>query len=91
LELLRDAGAELVFFSPIADTLPDDLQGIYLGGGYPELHADSLAANRPMLAAVRAFAAAGGVVYGECGGLMYLGQVRPRRWRHGPGTLDPLA
>lgn len=76
LELLRDAGAELCFFSPIADLLPEGLHGIYLGGGYPEMHAAELAANKPLLAAVQAFAKAGGVVYGECGGLMYLGKVR---------------
>jgi len=74
LELLRDAGAELCFFSPIADLLPEGLHGIYLGGGYPEMHAAELAANKPLLAAVQAFAKAGGVVYGECGGLMYLGK-----------------
>ena len=46
LELLRTLGAELIDFSPIADrALPPDLDGIYLGGGYPELHAEALSAN----------------------------------------------
>lgn len=73
LDLLRAAGAELVFFSPLADgQLPPDLAGIYLGGGYPELYAAALAANRPMREIVRSRAAAGLPIYGECGGFMYL-------------------
>lgn len=74
LELLEQAGAELVEFSPIADPLPDDLDGIYIGGGYPELHAAELAANEQAKQAIRDFAAAGGPVYAECGGLMYLAE-----------------
>ncbi len=75
LERLEAAGAELVAFSPVADpTLPPDLGGLYFGGGYPELHAAALAANRPMREAVRAFAAAGPPVYAECGGLLYLAE-----------------
>jgi len=73
LELLRACGAELVEFSPIADrALPDNLGGIYFGGGYPELHAESLAANRSMRRAVADFVARDGPVYAECGGFMYL-------------------
>jgi cobyrinic acid a,c-diamide synthase len=73
LELLRDLGAELVDFSPIADrALPPDLDGIYLGGGYPELHAEALSANEPMRTAIAEFAAADAPIYAECGGFMYL-------------------
>ena len=73
LDLLQDCGAELVEFSPIADTaLPERLDGLYLGGGYPEIHASQLAANESMRAAVRQFSAGGTPVYAECGGFMYL-------------------
>src|SRR6185369_14313351 len=73
LELLRRLGAELVEFSPLADrTLPADLDGIYLGGGYPEIHAEALAANDSMRADVSRFAASSAPVYAECGGFMYL-------------------
>jgi cobyrinic acid a,c-diamide synthase len=72
LALLRSFGAELVYFSPISDRKLPDVDGIYIGGGYPELHAEALAANHSMCEQIADFAAAGGAVYGECGGLMYL-------------------
>lgn len=73
LELLTEAGAELVRFSPLADAaLPPGTQGIYLCGGFPELYAAQLAANRSLHAALRAAANVGYPVYAECGGLMYL-------------------
>jgi cobyrinic acid a,c-diamide synthase len=73
LDLLARYGAELVPFSPIADNeLPAGIGGLYLGGGYPELHAERLSANHSMLRAVREFAESGGPVYAECGGFMYL-------------------
>jgi cobyrinic acid a,c-diamide synthase len=70
--ILEAAGAELVFFSPLADSaLPEDLDGLYLGGGYPELHAQALAANESMRRAVHAHARAGKPLLAECGGFMY--------------------
>jgi cobyrinic acid a,c-diamide synthase len=73
LEWLAHYGAELVPFSPLRDReLPQNLHGLYLGGGYPELQAPRLAANEAMRDAVRQRAAAGLPVYAECGGLMYL-------------------
>ncbi len=73
LRLLAQAGAELLFFSPLADAvLPENAQGLYLPGGYPELAARELSANAAMRAAVRAFCASGGPVWAECGGYMYL-------------------
>lgn len=73
LELLQAAGAELIFFSPLHDShLPPNLQGLYLGGGYPEVHAAKLAANTTMRQDVRAFVEQGRLVYAECGGFMYL-------------------
>lgn len=75
LDLLREAGAELVFFSPLHDqVLPPGTQALYLCGGFPELYAAELAANTALRAAIRAAAHAGMPVYAECGGLMYLTQ-----------------
>jgi cobyrinic acid a,c-diamide synthase len=66
-------GAELVEFSPISDPhLPSGARGLYLGGGYPELHASALAANRGMREEIAAFARSGRPVIAECGGFMYL-------------------
>jgi cobyrinic acid a,c-diamide synthase len=73
LRLLRDAGAELTFFSPLNDAaLPADIQGVYLPGGYPELYAEQLAANSGMLDAIRAAVESEMPVYAECGGFIYL-------------------
>ena len=71
----RRAGAEIVPFSPLADQPPDSTaDAVYLPGGYPELHAGVLAGNERFLGGVRAAAARGAVVFGECGGYMVMGQ-----------------
>jgi cobyrinic acid a,c-diamide synthase len=74
LAMLCAAGAELIEFSPLRDELPSGLDGLYLGGGYPELYAAELAGNRSLREAVRELAARGRPVYGECGGLVFLGE-----------------
>jgi cobyrinic acid a,c-diamide synthase len=72
----RAAGAEIVPFSPLADESPDAAaDAVFLPGGYPELHAGRLAGNRRFLDGLRAAAARGAVVYGECGGYMVLGRT----------------
>ncbi len=76
LDLLRHHGAALIPFSPIADaTLPPNLDALYLGGGYPELHAEALSRNTSMLAVIRTFAQTGAPIYAECGGMIYLAQT----------------
>jgi len=73
LDLLREAGAELAFFSPLHDhALPQGTRALYLCGGFPELHAAELAANTEMHTAIRTAAVANMPIYAECGGLMYL-------------------
>jgi cobyrinic acid a,c-diamide synthase len=73
LDLLREQGATIVPFSPLHDAhLPPDLDAIYLGGGYPELHAERLSGNTTMRSSIRAFAAEDKPIYAECGGMIYL-------------------
>ncbi len=73
LRALREAGAEPVFFSPVHDKcLPDDISGLYLGGGYPELYAGELSENREMLAEIREAVNAKMPLIAECGGFLYL-------------------
>jgi cobyrinic acid a,c-diamide synthase len=75
LARLASLGATLVRFSPLRDALLPDVDGLYLGGGYPEAHAAALSQNTSMHDAVRNFARTGGPVYAECGGLMYLSRA----------------
>ena len=76
LEALQSAGAELVFFSPLQDAaLPAGIGGLYLPGGYPELHAAALSANKTMLQSVKNAIESGLPTAAECGGFLYLGQA----------------
>ena len=75
LELLEAEGAELVSFSPLNDQILPDVDMLYLGGGYPELHGEVLARNVTMRTAIQQFAERSGTIYAECGGMMYLTQA----------------
>src|SRR3972149_2213446 len=73
LDLLESYGIELTYFSPLYDKyLPADIDGLYIGGGFPELRAAVLAANATMKESIRKAHKNGVVIYGECGGMMYL-------------------
>lgn len=72
LELLCAMGATLVFFSPLADAALPDVDSLYLPGGYPELHLQSLQDNRAMKAALQTHFQQGKPIYAECGGMLYL-------------------
>lgn len=75
LEAFRDAGAEVVFFSPLRDTaLPENIGGLYLPGGYPELHARELSKNTSLLREIKRKIESGLPTAAECGGFLYLGQ-----------------
>jgi cobyrinic acid a,c-diamide synthase len=75
-ELLRAAGCEPMVFDPTSDDqLPPGTAGLYLGGGFPEVHAAELAANHPLLSNIRAAVAAGMPTVAECAGLLYLCQT----------------
>ncbi|MCY1339106.1 Cobyrinate a,c-diamide synthase [compost metagenome] len=72
LDLLRALGAELQFFSPLADRALPEVDSLYLPGGYPELHLATLAENVALGLAIRAHHAAGKPILAECGGMLYL-------------------
>ena len=94
LDALRAAGAELIDISPLSDcALPAALDGLYLGGGYPEIFAEELAQNHAFLRSLREFVAGGHPVYAECGGLMYVADELTTLdgRRHTMASVLPLA
>ncbi|MDP6924129.1 MAG: cobyrinate a,c-diamide synthase [Candidatus Scalindua sp.] len=73
IDLFEALGAKIVEFSPLNDkSLPDGIDGIYMGGGFPELFADRLTKNESMMSSIFEANKQGTVIYGECGGMMYL-------------------
>ena len=93
LDAWRRAGADLAFFSPLADEGPEaGADAVFLPGGYPELHAARLAGNRRFLDGLCAAAARGAAIYGECGGYMALGEalIDGTGKRHAMAGLLPL-
>ncbi|MFC1678982.1 cobyrinate a,c-diamide synthase [Elusimicrobiota bacterium] len=86
LEALEANGAELVPVSSLDDEVLPDVHALYIGGGFPETHAERLAGNRRLMEAVKKAAEAGMPVYAECGGLIYLS--RSLTWK---GTRYPMA
>lgn len=73
LEAIEVAGAEIIPFDPLSDqSLPEGIDGVYVGGGFPEVFAPELSANQPLLADVRTHVKAGLVTLAECGGLLWL-------------------
>lgn len=72
LDLLRALGAELVFFSPLADQQLPDVDSLYLPGGYPELHIQQLQDNVALKTALKSHFRQGKPIYAECGGMLYL-------------------
>ena len=93
MEDWRDAGAEVAPFSPLADEAPDPAaDAVYLPGGYPELHAGRIAGAGRFLGGLRAAAARGAILFGECGGYMVLGRglTDADGRRHAMAGLLPL-
>ena len=74
INALSDEGAEIVFLSPLKDKSLPDLDGLYIGGGFPETHARELADNKAFSRQLKTLADDGFPIYAECGGLMYLGR-----------------
>ena len=73
IDLFEELGAKIIEFSPLADkSLPDGIDGIFMGGGFPELFADRLMKNESMRKSILEAHKQGTVIYGECGGMMYL-------------------
>ncbi len=86
LEILSHLGSEIVTFSPLKDKrLPEGVNGLYIGGGFPELFASRLSKNKALLASIYQRSEEGLPIYAECGGLMYLAEaIRDFRKRRFP-------
>ena len=75
LHAFRKEGCEILFFDTLEDEhIPEEIDGLFIGGGFPEVHMTALHQNNKMRESIRSFVLRGGPVYAECGGLMYLGQ-----------------
>ncbi len=74
IESFKRNGIRPVFFSPLNDQVVPSVDALYFPGGYPELYSNELSSNKTMLESVRRFSKSGKVIYGECGGLLYLGR-----------------
>ncbi len=74
IDAIRKRGAEIVFLSPLKDQKLPALDALYIGGGFPETHAEQLSENKSFSRQLRTMAEDGLPIYAECGGLMYLGQ-----------------
>ena len=89
IEALEAAGAELLFISPLHDGRLPEIDALYVGGGFPETHAQELAENTEFSGRLRSLVDDGLPVYAECGGLMYLGNelvIRRPEFSHGRGA-----
>ena len=74
IDALSEGGAEIVYVSPLKDQELPELDALYIGGGFPETHAEQLSANTKFNSQLKALAEDGFPIYAECGGLMYLGE-----------------
>jgi cobyrinic acid a,c-diamide synthase len=72
IEWLENQGLDIKYFSPLNGDKIEDADFVYLGGGYPEIHAEKLSKNITTLSSVKEYVENGGILYAECGGLMYL-------------------
>ncbi|WP_445990315.1 cobyrinate a,c-diamide synthase [Chromobacterium haemolyticum] len=90
METLVQLGAELAFFSPLADSVLPDCDAVYLPGGYPELHLDTLSANTALKAGLHGHVEAGKPLYAECGGMLYLLDRLTRRDGESAAMLELL-
>ena len=86
LDALREAGAETVFISPLKSRSLPSIDALYIGGGFPETHAEELAGNRSFKSELKALAEDGLPIYAECGGLMYLAKELVLK-----GSVYPMA